>query len=97
MEKALAKSSFWGNVVAIEVRLAGCRQERKGRCSHAATAGTDNTTLICFAKQNLGRMLLLIAVKMLRPKLQDQCDANDRVLGGIDGGGDYYSFWDVQG
>jgi hypothetical protein len=82
VEEVFAKLSLWGRVVvAIEVRLAGCRRERKGRCSHAATAGIDSMTLNCFAKQNLGRMLLLVAVKMIRPKLRDQCDANDGVLG----------------
>jgi len=59
VEEVVAKLSLWGKmVVAIELRLAGCRRERKGRCSHAAMAGPDNMTIIWFAKQNLGRMLL---------------------------------------
>lgn len=56
--------------VVIEVRLIGCRRERKGQRIHAAkTAGSDHMTLICFVKEKLGGVLLLITLRILRPKL----------------------------
>lgn len=73
LKVVVAKLSLWETiVVVIEVRLAGCRRERKDRCVYAAVAGTGSMTLIRSAKENLGRMLFLVAVELLRPKMLSQ-------------------------